>query len=67
MPSSNSSSSLTAASGRPDDAGDAVADLEDAADLRDRDVGLEALEVLAQRAVMSSVLMVSSAMASFLS
>ena len=33
VPSSNSSSSLTAASGRPDDAGDAVADLDDAADL----------------------------------
>ena len=49
VPPSNSSSSLTAASGRPDDAGDAVADLEDAADLGGLDVGREALEVLLER------------------
>ena len=48
VPSSNSSISLTAQSGRPPDAGDAVADLEDAADRGGGDVGLEALEVLAE-------------------
>ena len=48
VPSSNSSISLTAQSGRPPDAGDAVADLEDAADRGGGDVGREALQVLAE-------------------
>ena len=46
MPSSNSSSSLTAASGQARDAGDAVADLGDTADGAGLERGLEAFEVL---------------------
>ena len=49
MPPSNSSSSLTPTPGRPDDGGDAVADLDHAADLRGLHVGREALEVLLER------------------
>ena len=49
VPSSNSSSSLTAASGRPEHAGDAVADLGDAADGAGLERRLEALEVLGER------------------
>ena len=49
VPPSNSSSSLTAVSGRPGDAGDAVADLEDAPDLVLRQRRRERADVLAQR------------------
>ena len=48
--------------GQARDAGDAVADLDDPADLGRSSRGLEALEVLASAAVMSAALMVSSAM-----
>ena len=49
VPSSNSSSSLTLADGQTRDARDAVADLDDAADLLGADVGVVLGHVLAQR------------------